>query len=342
MRFRPSWLIAAYILAFVSGQLDTPAAWGQDQGRRDEEGGIVCNDDSPQTKFYVRADSLFLDYGRAASGQPVVVRNDPNNSNQVVLRSSDAAVGIQYGPQITFGVHRSACVSWEFSYFGLFGGDGQSTALGNNNLALPGTLGLASIDFFNADRMQVDSSAEMHSFEINRLRHIDHWTVLAGFRYLRYTDSLRIESLDQGTDLAEYSLEAENHLFGMQGGLQYKNAVGLLGWHVGGKAGVFGNSASQLQFVTDFPNPNPPFFLRSPVEQTQGQAAFVGEVDLGLCYQVSPALRIRGGYRLLWIEGVTLSANQLDFRDVPISEIDMKSGGGMFLHGVTLGVEGSW
>lgn len=331
----------ACAVAVASGLFLPDMIIGQDDVHANACDCAVCNDGTRQSRFYFRAETLFLDYGRRAMAQPAVIRNGEQGTN-VELLSSDAATGIQFGPLVTFGIHRNAQTSWEFSYFGLFAGAGVAVANGDNDLALPGDLGLASVDLFNSNRMEVRSSGELHNFEINRLRHFDRWTLLTGFRYLRLTDSLLIESIDQGTDISEYSLEAENHLFGMQGGLQRSKRSGSWLWQVGGKAGVFGNSASQLQFVTDFPNPNPPFFLRAPVEQTQGQVAFIGEVDLGLAYEISPTLRVRAGYRLLWIEGVALAANQIDYRDVLVSEIRLSSAGGVFLHGATVGLEGTW
>ncbi len=305
---------------------------------------VVC-EGPPCRKTYVQADILFLNYGRGASSQPVVIRTIDDNFNYpgpTLLSSGDAGLGTQYGPQITFGVLNEDCRGWELTYFGLFGGGGSATALGDNDLAIPGVLGLASYDFFASNQMTVTTSGELHSFEVNRIRRICDWTVLGGFRYFRLEDALNIRAGDPDTSGSDYHIDAVNNLFGVQAGLRRSGQINCLGWDVSGKAGLFGNSATQNQFVTDFPNPNPPYYLRDPLHSSASNVAFVGELNLGVSYQLTERLAARAGYKLLWVEGVALAANQLDFDYPGSTSASVANGGGVFLHGAFAGLEASW
>jgi hypothetical protein len=331
-----SWtLLAGGVLADVCGT-DAP-----DKG----DDCVKACDWAPQRVVYAQADALFMKYQRGASSQPVVILVEDEITNEypgdTLLTSGEAMVGTQFGPRITLGVLTDECRGWEASYFGLFAGDGSATVFGDDDLAIPGDLGVASLDFFAADRITVTSESELHSFEIQRIRMInDCWTLMGGFRYLRLRDEFNIRSFDEDTSENDYNLRAKNDLFGAQLGLRRSGVVRRLGWDVTGKAGIYGNAASQSQYVTDFPNPDPEYFLRDPVSSSTGQFAFVGELNLGLSLPLNNWLSLRGGYNLLWIEGVALAGNQLDFTDTDPSGVS--TNGCVFLHGAHVGVEARW
>lgn len=252
-------------------------------------------------------------------------------------------LGLQAGPQVTLGVVDDYGDGWETRYFSLLGGSQQAVATGDNDVALAGTLGLASIDFFGTDQIAVDSTGELHSVEANRLRQWGGVTWLTGVRYLRLYDRLTITSKDSETDsFAQYDLKTANNLFGAQLGLRHAAEVGRLRWQVDVKAGLYGNAATHNQAVVDFPNPDPPFFLREWCPRSRGNVAFVGELEFGLSYAITAKWSARAGYRMLWVEGVGLSADQLDFRDLPSSSIAFSTAGGIFMHGASVGLELNW
>ena len=51
--------------------------------------------------------------------------------------------------------------------------------------------------------------------------------------------------------------------------------------------------------------------------------------------------RLRG-YNVMWVEGVALAPNQLDFTDTPTSGTELRSTGGVFFHGANAGVVFQW
>ena len=111
------------------------------------------------------------------------------------------------------------------------------------------------------------------------------------------------------------------------------------GWEATGKAGIFGNDAQQKQSVTDFPN----FPRRPTVSSGGGVMAFVGELNLSGLYRLTDVWNIRAGYSILWIEGLALAPDQLDFNFAASpSGNQLHNGGGMFLHGANVGLEARW
>ena len=118
-----------------------------------------------------------------------------------------------------------------------------------------------------------------------------------------------------------------------------RRSKGRLGWEATGKAGIFGYDAEQEQSVIDFPN----FALRPTVSSNGSGVAFVGEANLSALYRLSNVWNLRAGYTALWIEGLALAPDQLDF-DFASSTggSRLHDDGGLFLHGVNVGLEARW
>ena len=72
------------------------------------------------------------------------------------------------------------------------------------------------------------------------------------------------------------------------------------------------------------------------------RASFVGDLNLTLVRQISDVWGFRGGYNLVFVEGVALAPNQLDFTNTPASATQISSGSSLFVHGFSFGVEGRW
>lgn len=300
----------------------------------------------PERSRYLQVDTVLLGFRMAASDQPVVIRSvDENNTypGPTLISTTDVMLGFQAGPQITFGALNEQGDGWETRYFSLLGGAQQAVATGDNDVSLPGSLGLNSINFFNADQILVAAVGDLHSVEVNRLRQWGGLTFSAGLRYVRLYDRMTIKSDDNETDtFAVYDLRTANNLFGGQLGIRRDGGAGRLRWQAGAKVGLYGNASTHNQSITDFPNPEPPFFIREWCPRSNGGLAFMGEMEFGLTYAISAHWSIRGGYRMLWMEGVGLSANQLNFADVPSFDIGFSTAGGVFLQGASVGFEAAW
>jgi hypothetical protein len=285
--------------------------------------------------WYVQAESLFLRRNSGSALQPVVI---DRNSDTTILATRDLRFDAEAGPRLTLGRWFDPCSAWELSYFGMHHWNSQATAVGDNNLSIPGDLGLALLDFNQADAMRLDYSAELHNAELNYLRSLDNMTLVAGFRYLRLTERFNIHAIDSDTGASDYNIQAANDLYGGQIGARVARGSGRLGWEFTSKAGLFGNNAKQRTFLADFDNTR----LERDSQTRGGQVAFVGELGLSGTYQLTRVLTVRGGYNLMWIAGVALAPDQLDFTDLPSSGTALDRGGGIFLHGANVGLEARW
>jgi hypothetical protein len=327
---------------------------------------VSWNDPCPSV--YGQIEALFMMREPRFTRQPIIV--DPN-TDTTFLSTSDLDFNFDPGLRATVGMRLCGGQALEFSYFGLFEGDASAVAVkpdANAFLIFPDNF--AGNVFVDMDRGRVDYSSWMHSFEMNLpschgccyagdsgkgcdkgkgcgefgCGEVGYrsFAWFAGFRYLYLGEELNISAqrtvagqIEEGN----YNIRTANHLYGAQLGARLRRSRGLFGWEATGKAGLFGNAAQQKQAVTDFPD----FALRPTVSNSGGVAAFVGELNLSALYRLTDAWNVRAGYNAMWIEGLALAPDQLDFNFAAApSGNQLRNGGGMFLHGVNVGLEARW
>ena len=136
---------------------------------------------------------------------------------------------------------------------------------------------------------------------------------------------------------ARYNVAANNDLYGMQLGARWREHRNRLGLEAFGKAGLYYNVASEHHAAVE-QIPSNPFPYPSSTNSV-GDVAFLGELGLALLYEISPALTLRAGYSVLWLEGVALAPDQLDYGFPPEAGEQIDSAGGVFYHGASIGLE---
>ncbi len=183
--------------------------------------------------------------------------------------------------------------------------------------------------------------SELHSGELNYcLDESPGQTWIIGFRYLNIGEEFHAD-YDFATLPIEVDniLEVDNNLYGLQVGAEadlfsdWMGACRLIGFV---KAGVYGAQSNY-----DYSYTQPPVFdLQGSNDDTD--IAFVGEAGLTLNRSIGYNTSLLLGYRLLWIDGVALAAEQIDntsdslVNPVPVT---VDNSGDLFYHGATLGVE---
>ena len=266
------------------------------------------------------------------------------------------------GPNITVGRSLEGCWNAEVNYFGLYNLDsGGTTQAGRAQPIVPNRndatrliaaeilpfrnftiAGAPAIIFDPGDVQNYNYRSSLNNFELNLRKDVSEkisW--LVGFRYLNLSDELSANLLNRfGQPFSAYSIDSHNNLFGGQLGAEYTFAVhDPLYFRLGGKAGLFGNAASQSTTgsFTDVTGGN----LGSGVRDAkQGQVSFVGQANLSAVYEITPRFHIRGGYSLMFITGVATSPGQLT-----ASDFTRGGRGGInaqdqvFLHGMNFGLE---
>lgn len=260
----------------------------------------------------------------------------------------------------------------EFSYFGLFEGTASAVVVKPDPAAyLIFPNNLVGNAFKDMSRVQVNYSSWLNSFEANlpcccgccdesgcskvsdecgcgkasdecgcgevRCRSFEWFT---GFRYVNLGERLDIETqrIVAGVEYGSYDIRTANHLYGAQIGARLRRSLDRFGWEATGKAGIFGNDAQQSQSVIDshnFPLPG------RTVSSSRGGVACLSELNLSALYRLTDIWNLKVGYNAMWIAGLALAPDQLDF-SLAAAPGGLTSSGGTFLHGVNAGLEARW
>ena len=124
-----------------------------------------CKKTDGLSGWYVTAEALFLRRTNGNANFPMVI---DSTTGGTVMSTRDLSFNTGVGPRLLIGYGWDNETAVEASYFGLINNNATSTVTGNNNLALPNGLGLASFDFFNANRMQASYRLALEQRRIQR------------------------------------------------------------------------------------------------------------------------------------------------------------------------------
>lgn len=291
-----------------------------------------CEGCGPQ--WYVQAGAIFLWRNNRALGRPLAFTS-PNDAVLLDTRTTPFEAGA--GPRIVLGVDVDPCNTWEFQYFSAIGAEASVIGLGES-IHAPGELGQQSDDWSDANAMVSDYTSDLHNVEINYLHAWGQWSLLGGIRFVRLAEQLKLNVIDFPDVDSVYRTHTRNDLYGFQIGGRYRDCRGRWYWEFTGKAGIYGNSARQSQFLTDDDGDT---LLRDTRNQ-RNVSAFVGDLDFALGYRVNDVWSVRFGYDLLWLQSVALAGSQLDFNLGQGTGLALNTHGGVFMDGVDIGAEARW
>lgn len=299
---------------------------------------------------YGEVEWLFLKRDSGNPNRTILV----NETTQATLvSSSDLDFDFNSGVRALVGFHIWGCVPIEFGYFGLFDQVASLQYLPQQgvNATLPGPLGVASNVFHDSVTVNVDYRSRLQGAEVNfpcccccedpcsNIATSREWFL--GFRYISLREDLLIfgeKPVGRLIETGYYDANSRNDLYGGQFGLRLRRCRGQFSWEGTAKAGIFYNQAGQEQVFVDYPN----FFLRAPVSGSRDAVAFASELNLTGIYQINETWGLRAGYNAMWIQGVATAPNQLDFSFASTSGTGVGTNGGLFLHGVNVGLEARW
>lgn len=286
----------------------------------------------------VQAEALMLQRLNFLHDQPVVQRVEGLQTSNLIGTGNARFEDLGYGPKLLLGYMDSCDTGIEAVYFGTQSWRSVHDAAGANNLRVPGALGLASIDYLDADRMETNYVSGVHNVEVNRVLIMDDWTLLGGFRWMNVNEHYNIHSVDLDSGASDYHVHATNNLMGGQLGIRVEKPLWVVDWEFEAKAGLFGNAAAQQTRIGDFNNT----VVRRDAGANGGNFAFIGELDWYLSCDLAANWSIRGGYNLMFVQGLALAPDQLDFTNNAASSRNIDPTGGIFLHGVSAGLEHRW
>jgi hypothetical protein len=262
--------------------------------------------------------------------------NTPNSS--IGTGGSD----FQPGGRVALIKHRDAAFDYEIAYLGFGSNSGFDFASGNlrgSGVAPAGSeIAFATPVALNGSGIYLSHlQSSFNSLEFNVRENVsDYLTILAGFRWINLNERFGF-LLASPTDAIAGVTEATNNLLGFQVG-----ADGVLydmgRFQIDGiaKAGIYGNLADNQTAVIGVPNPG---FIAFTDDTTD--VAFEADVRLGGTYWLGERFAVRGGYQLIWLEGVALAADQIAAVDLN-NRWGLDTSGSPFWHGAYVEAMLTW
>jgi len=180
---------------------------------------------------------------------------------------------------------------------------------------------------------------------------------MCGFRYFRFDEGLEFASADSSDqfgvvprDDMYYTIDVDNHLIGCQLGFQADYAWRQrLHWIAATKFGLYANHINHYSRIIGNRGPayvggiGPNAGMLFDVPSSKTDVAFLGELDLGLGWHITPRLQASVGYRVVAVTGVALATNQIPYNFAGIQDVaDVDSNGSLILHGGYAGAEYCW
>lgn len=194
----------------------------------------------------------------------------------------------------------------------------------------------------SGNTLATEMKSFLYSTEIN-FRHPMgcDWVVLAGFRWAELNEDL-ISNFDftGGTPASgRFGTSTNNHMYGFQLGAEGPiwRPTGRLAIEGFGKAGIFNNRADQ---TTVYEQPVGTGFFEGV--GSADHTAFMAELGLTAVYHISDCWSLRGGYQVMWLDGVAVATNQLGAVDMTAATGGIDCGGTVFYHGAMAGLEARW
>ncbi len=297
---------------------------------------------SERSTCEVRFDMMFLTLGRAESQTFIV--HQPTQWEWANV--DDMHFNPEIGPRMTLDYQTSDGPVFEMSYFGIYNWESRLDLQGNDNMSLPRHFETNTIDFHNADRMQVNYTSRINSIEANLIYIQPSYPnvgLLCGLRFAKVEEHFDLQSLNLVDDnpnhgLSYYDIRTKNDLYGVQFGSTWRACFQRFDLRGAIKAGVFDDEAKQEQIVSD---QNSLVLLRDNASRAS-RGVFLTEINLSLSYCLRANTAVNVGYDVIWIDKLARAPDQLDFTMNAASGTGVVFGDGALMHGPRVGFEARW
>lgn len=235
------------------------------------------------------------------------------------------------GTEVDFLLNFTQTSAFEFDWFSIDDWFGQSA------VDLGGTV--VNQVPFPVTRASSTVSSRLRNMEFNLREQVsDTFTLLAGFRYLEFLDHLGAHYQNFPLGFSEdLTVETGNRMYGVQ--------IGVLAalwksenWQFDAllKTGMYGNLANNSSGIFSSGIPSQAANIRA----LDSKSTFVGDLSLRISRRFGDNVALFVGYRLMYFDGIALSADQYDivaaFKTGDVPSIDI--GGSLLLQGIEAGV----
>jgi hypothetical protein len=304
------------------------------QGKGSGCGCGNCGPCVPPPDLYFTVGAIAFSPDIHLRNQTLVNSGPPGGASGPAVSSTDLDFDWQAGPSFLLGYRPTPMDAWELSYFGINDWSDRVTPQGSS-FSLPGNLGLA---IGAADSTTVNYTSRIDNAELNYLWHHDcpNLMWLAGFRYFHVGEQLDITSTFTGLGNSDYDVRSANDLFGGQLGARLRYCCTHFEGDITAKAGAYDNSVGQQQNVEDLG-----ISIRDAGHH-EAVWAFVGDIGLNGSYYFCKNWSAMAGYNVMWVDGLALAPNQLDFTDNTNSGGGLNHQGSIFYQGAHVGIGCRW
>lgn len=323
--------------------------------------------------FDVSADFVYITRDETAASRVDFMSDGPRGFGppNVVLSTDDLDFDEEPGFRATAAFQIGPSGNIEFTYLGTFHWASSAAVssefdelysafsdFGTNPPPVPGVSPGGFQDSDAAEFASLGYSSEINSYELSFRR---RWMFpnsrvqgswLAGARYFRLEEEIQnfiVVNYDQPGPIAPFTggtdflVATDNSMTGFQlGGDLWATVFPGLLIGVDGRGGIYGNRAEQTTFITTASSGG------TFVEQLDTtEAAFVGEANVIGVWRVNQHLSLRGGYQVLYVDGVALAPDNVNFQPPAIAgpgarTAMINANGEALYHGLTAGLELMW
>lgn len=256
------------------------------------------------------------------------------SANQATAASSAAGVELSY--------HFTTKYANKFEFRTFTGMWDTSSTIDDGNIVSPLFPGQI------ADQVVYNYDSSIFSFELNQKRSLFQGaTVFGGPRYLQLNDEISYTATDFAEpiggippfDLSQsQSIEAINHLIGLQVGARYEKSLNQFYRGAGFiRVGGFFNPTTVRSSMIAGPI-GVPAVTAVDTEATKATGSFLAEVGGKLYLDFAPGCSCFAGYEATWIDGIALAPPSFLTTDTG----EVETANTLFFHAITFGMRFGW
>lgn len=151
-------------------------------------------------------------------------------------------------------------------------------------------------------------------------------------------DTASGQLIDTKTYTGDYDVSTHNNLLGIQIGADMTFRKCRWSWGIRSKLTPCLNLSDQVSQIHADMATQPDFSRR--LAETKHEAALLGEVGFTATYKFRPNLMGRASYDIIWVTGLALAPEQLQFNTNPVNQIN--TNGMICYQGLSLSLEWLW
>jgi len=318
-----------------------PSSWETSDGNWVASEPSEVFSEEPESFWYANADLLWMKRTEVhdnVTDQVIFVDNSIGSVPAFLVSNTDFHDLDRTGLQVTIGQQIDPNAAFEVTYFGIREWTKSSRLMGNNSLTINGTVSTVLDDFTLADIVNADYSSELQNVEANYKEMLYHFTVLMGFRYIKFDEQYTLASTDFDSSTSHYIIQTQNDLYGGQIGMGVSSDIWRIHFDFLAKGGIYGNPARQSQQLRDDGDTT----VIRDFDSKSNTVALVAEISAQGTLELTEWMLLRGGYQAIWIDGVALAPGQIDLTNTASSGRAVRNGATIVVHGVNVGAELHW